>query len=425
MNVDTRAEPEHPTTLTAEQVNDLLTLLEDVESWDVVAKAYGVMKDAFSSEYDQMELDQVNQVLRDPKGRPQPAANVLLKVLERVTRIGGSRKFPEQFSTPLRKVLKAVSLGEPHVMGSSDDYKVMYSGDYDLLETAPLNVRGFKALVKRAKRVGTITDVKVGEVPEWQMLRGDEYNRKAELEHLGKLWQGKVVTDEEVRQAKKVLKEHMTPSELVEARKELRFGVLRWTPAEVASGIKKYRGRTFRLEEAMKTPGITKVDVVAWVKDKYVEVSNIVLWTHGRETYADLPELARSLGEDLLYYEAEGRFMKVAKRMYSLAKVKGYVQDQEDLLSILNSPLGAVYTVVGDLELLEEFPDAVTPARKREQLDGIRDRMAKLFFGEFEHATDPRKLLPRLRDVLEAETRKALEEKKLLPLSKAYKPRTS
>lgn len=415
------------TTLTADEVRELRNVLEDenVEARQVV----NVAKTLLVTLSHEADKELVNEAMRQAgKGRRGlgQATAYLMTVMDRVfPKQGGSRKFPEQFSTPLRKVLKAVSLGEPHVMGSSDDHKVMYSGDYDLLETSPLNVRGFKALVKRANRVGTITDIKVGEVPEWQMLRGEKYNRQAELDHLGKLWQGKVVTDEEVRQAKKVLKEHMTPSELVNARKELRFGVLRWTPKEVASGIKKYRGRTFRLEEAMKSPGITKVDVVAWVKDKYVEVSNIILWTHGRETYADLPELAKSLGEDLLYYEAEGRYMKVAKRMYSLAKVKGFVQDQEDLLDILNSQLGALYSFVSDLEVLEEFPEAVTAERKRHMLDLMRDRMAKLFYGEFDSATDPRKVMPRVKEVLEEETRKTLEKKKLLPLSASYKPRTS
>jgi len=116
--------------------------------------------------------------------------------------------------------------------------------------------------------------------------------------HLGKLWQDKVVTDAGSADGQRqLLKEHHDSCrELVEARKELRFGVLRWTPREVKAGVKKYRGRMFRLEEALKSPGITKLDLVAWVKDKYVEVSNIVLWTHGGEPYADLPDLLPVLG---------------------------------------------------------------------------------------------------------------------------------
>jgi len=232
------------------------------------------------------------------------------------------------------------------------------------------------------------------------------------------------VTDAEVKRAKALLKPHLTLREQVEARKELRFGVLRWTPAEVKKGVLRYRGRDFRLEDAMKSSGITKVDLVAWVKDKYVEVSNILLWTHGGKPYAHLPEVTRAIREDILVFRDEGKFMKMAKRMYSVAKLKGFVQDQHDLLDILNSHLGAVYTVVGDLELLDEFPQA-TKSKRREQLALMRDRMAKLYFPEFDGATSPRALIPRLRVVLEDATRKALEEKHLLPLSQHYAPTSS
>jgi hypothetical protein len=399
---------------------------EDV-SGDAVLGAARTLKVTLSHPADVELVDRAMSRARGDRRARAEAVNLLLTVVDRVfPKQGSGRKFPEQFSPPLRKVLKAMSIGTPTLMGSSDDHKVMYSGDYDLAEMVPLRrnaVAQFRSLVKRASKVGTITDIKVGEVPEWQMLRSGRYNRKAELDHLGRLWQAKVVTDDEVRRAKSILKEHLTPVELVEAKKELRFGVLRWTPREVMEGVKKYRGRVFRLEECFTSPGITKVDLVAWVKDKYVEVSNIVLWTHAGKPYADLPDLYQALGEDILYFEAEGKYMKVAKRMYSIAKAKGLLQDQKDLLEVLNSHLGAVYTVVGDLEVMDEFPQAVTKSRKRQALEGMRDRMAKLYFPEFDGASDPRKLLPRLREVLEEETKSALEERKMLPLSSEYKPK--
>jgi hypothetical protein len=300
----------------------------------------------------------------------------------------------------------------------------MYSGDYDLIEVQPLkkeSVREFQALVKRIGRVGTITDIKVGEVPEWQLLRDDEYDQQAELKALGRLWQDKVVTSTEVRRAKSILKPHLGIRELAEARKELRYGVLRWTPKEVEEGVLNYRGRTFYLEDSFKSTGITKVDLVTWLETKYVEVSNIILWSHGGEFYADVPSLAKSLAEDILRFEEDGNWMKVAKRMYSIAKYKGLLNDQERLLQILNSHLGAIYTVVSDLELLREFPDAVQPVKRKKELDLMRDRMAKLYFHEFDDATDPRKLLPDLKEVLNKETKKMLDSLKLYPLSYDYR----
>jgi hypothetical protein len=269
--------------------------------------------------------------------------------------------------------------------------------------------------------VGRITDIKVGEVPEWQLLTSRPYSQKREMEHLNRLWQDGVVTDAELKAARAMLKPHLTLPEQVEARKELRFGVLRWTPAEVAKGTKTFRGRTIRLEDAMRSSGITKVDLVAWVKDKYVEVSDIILWTKGGKPYAKVPDPIRSIQEDIAVMEQEERFMKLAKRMYSIAKVKGYVRDQEALLEVLNSHLGAIYVVLGDLELLQEFPSA-TKSKRRQQLDLMRDRMAKLFYDEFDGQMPS---VDHLRTVLEKETKKALVKRGLYPLSKHYKATSS
>jgi len=337
---------------------------------------------------------------------------------------GGHRPFPDQFSTPLRKVLKAVSIGPPNVVGSAGDHQVMYSADYDLMEEATLkstSAKTFQALVKRTQKVATITDIKCGEVQAWNLLTG-KYDREAEVKHLGQLWQDGILTEGEVQEAKKLLKEHLTVPEKLRARKELRFGVLRWTPAEVYAGHKTFRKHTFYLEDAFKSTGITKVDAVAWVNDKYIEVSNIILWHDGKKQFAQTKPLKDALAEDILLYEDEENWVKVAKRMLSLAKERGNLTDEGELRRVLNSPLGAVYTVVSDLELMEEFPDAMTPARKRKELDQMRDRMAKLYFPDFDHASNPRALLPKLKDLLQEETKHQLEVGRLLPVRKDYRP---
>jgi len=230
---------------------------------------------------------------------------------------GGHRPFPDQFSTPLRKVLKAVSIGPPNVVGSAGDHQVMYSADYDLMEAVALkstSAKTFQALVKRTQKVATITDIKCGEVQAWNLLTG-EYDREAEVKHLGQLWQDGILTEGEVQEAKKLLKEHLTVPEKLRARKELRFGVLRWTPAEVYAGHKTFRKHTFYLEDAFKSTGITKVDAVAWVNDKYIEVSNIILWHDGKKQFAQTKPLKDALAEDILLYEDEENWVKVAKRM--------------------------------------------------------------------------------------------------------------
>lgn len=341
--------------------------------------------------------------------------------------LSGKGRLPEQYSKPLRKLLEEVSFGPPDVVGSSGDPKAMYAADYDMLEYVPFRGKGtVKAFQKKVASLASkycITDIKCGENPEWNLMAGKAYDRKKELAHLRQLWQDKVITDAELKEGESLLKEHLSKGEQLSVRKALRFGIWRWTPAEVAAGVKLDRlKKPIYLEEAMKSRGITKVDVLAWVRDRYVEVSNIVLWTaRGGKPYAHIPTLLTALREDVLHYVHEGNFFKAAKRLLSIAKNKQQTETAEKLYAILNSHLGHISRVVSDLKTLAAFPNCVTDAKKREALDGLRDEMAKLYYPEFAKAKDPAKLLPALEEKLQEEARKELGKAGFLPLRGLYK----
>lgn len=331
------------------------------------------------------------------------------------------RLFPQQFSAPVRKLLDQVSFGPPDVMGSAGEHRAMYAADYDLLEfmtfRGKATVKAFQTKVAKLASTYCVTDVKCGEVSEWNLLQGKGYDQAKELAHLRRLWQEKVITDAEHKLGKRLLKPTLSVAEKVAARKQLRFGILRWTPAEVKAGVKQTRlDKPIRLEDAMTSKGITKVDILAWVKDTYAEVSNIILWTsRSGKPYAHIPEVVQSLKEDIAYYLSEGNYFKAAKRMLSIAKNRKEVAQQEKLLAILNSPLGHISTVVSDLKVLKEFPQCVTAEKKRQELDSLRDAMAKLYYPEFFKAKSPAKLLPALEETLQREAKKALEEAGFLP----------
>jgi len=337
---------------------------------------------------------------------------------------GGARAFPEQYSKCLQKVLNSISLGEPQVLGSSADHEIMYSADFDLLEYIPFrkgSPKQFQNLVAKLKSV--ITDIKCGEIPEWNLLTKKSYNQASELAHLRNLWQNKIITDTELKHGESLLKPRLTVPEKVAARKDLRFGLLRWTPAEVAKGSKEFRNKTIYLDEAMKSSGVTKIDILAWCHDKYIEVSNIFVWTHkGGKPFLKVPYLIGSLKDDVAYYISEGNYFKALKRMYSIAKNKKEQHIMKTLQDVLNSPLGHAYVVVSDLKVLKEFPEVVTSKRKRTQLDKMRNDMAKLYFPEFDNAKNVEKLLPALERTLQDETKKKMEELQLLPIKNLFKP---
>jgi hypothetical protein len=342
------------------------------------------------------------------------------------------REFPEQYSKPVIKVLKSVSFGIPRVIGSSADHKILFSADYDLIEKVKVTSRSQSQFQKKVRSVkGKITDIKCGEISEWNLLKKPyirdevvrDYSQKDELAHLNKLWSDNLLSHDEFMNATDLLQPHLSPIEFLKARKELRFGLLRWSLKEVADGYKELRNKKFiYLDEAFKTKGITKIDVVAWVINKYVEVSNIILWTNrAGSTYAYIPEIKKALAEDILVYEADGNYVKVAKRLYSLAKKMKDKGVEKAITDILNGPIGKLYMLTSDLEVLEEFPRAVTQARKRRELDLLKDYFAKLYFPELNRATPNLELLPHFQEILQYECKKELENHKLLPIPRYYR----
>jgi hypothetical protein len=273
-------------------------------------------------------------------------------------------------------------------------------------------------------------DIKCGEISEWNLLKKPYiensklhgYDQASELKHLSALWQHKLISHEEYMTASDLLKPHLNPIEFLEARKELRFGLLRWTVPEVLRGYIELRDKSiYYLDDAFKSKGITKLDLIAWITSKYVEFSNIIVWTNSRgKPYAYVPAIKKALKENILEFEAEGNYVKVAKRMYSLAKQYKDQSIVEELTNILNSPIGKLYMVTADIEVLEEFHKAVTQSRKRKELDMLKNFFAKLYFPEFNHATPSNTKLTHLKEVLQYEMEKALKKANLLPIPRDY-----
>ena len=238
------------------------------------------------------------------------------------------RQFPHQYSEPLRKIIKAISI-HPNVVGSTANPELLYAGDVDMVEAlrpTPKNIRKFQRVVKRVAR--HITDIKCGE------------------------------KDGEA---------------------------LRWTPQEVAYGEKK----GIPLLQAVKT-GLTKIDVVVWDGQKYVEVSNIFAFR----------KLKNTKKQDIRELKQEGNYFKALKKAYTIHR-------DTNIRDILNSPLGNLALIITDMRLLQEFPDKVRK-RKRQELDTMRNRFAKLLIPGYEHATPSFHILPQLEAVLQRETRKAI-----------------
>jgi hypothetical protein len=171
----------------------------------------------------------------------------------------------------------------------------------------------------------------------------------------------------------------------LELRQTLKYHVVRWKPADVLSGTKKLAdGSTMTLAEAFTTPGIAKMDVIGLVNNsRYTDFSVIYQFRIGDKILNDEPlKIDQSLKENIIGLKEEGNYFKVLKRMFALAKFQGDTVALEELHNVLNSDLGRLYQIAGDIgtlkDLLENHPDA--PLDKvRFEVDQFIGRLSNLY----------------------------------------------
>jgi hypothetical protein len=84
--------------------------------------------------------------------------------------------------------------------------------------------------------------------------------------------------------------------------------------------VKLRDGTTLSFEDAIlqKTP--PKVDLVAWIENRFVECEMLYFLKIKGKTIVETDQacVERGIKESLLTFASEGNWMKVAKRMYSL-----------------------------------------------------------------------------------------------------------
>lgn len=329
-----------------------------------------------------------------------------------------------EFSKVLYKVLEKFSIGKPNVVGSASDHQLLYVADYDMMEKVVFNsanLAKFRRLVK--KNAHSITDIKVGSIDRWNLLTSPRYSQKKELAKLEHLKVTNIISQQEYEHMRSLLKSRLNRIEFLKARKEGRFGLLRWTPDEVWRGYKILRDKAMlSLADACQSSGITKVDAVVWFRNKYVEVSNNIMWTPSlnAKPFATEDNYKRSVYESLILYLDEHNYIKAIKRMLLLSRALNLVKDTTNILRILNGPIGRLYMITSNLETLKNFPDQISAKNKEKELDYLIDYYNHLYFNEFQGLPSVGKI-PKMEEILQKNTALLMKNAKLLPIPKRYK----
>jgi hypothetical protein len=317
------------------------------------------------------------------------------------------KAFPGNYSDSVLDILARASLSGlkgVKILGSASIRSQQYSGDYDADDD--VRIKSFEAcakeiqdVVKRIRRDCYITDFKIGEVPAWNVVKGTlsegklDFKLLESLAVLDNLKAGKIISEMEYKGAERLLRAVDSPLTFVEAKKGIRFHILRWKSGEIIAGIKEVRGDTIQLEDALATGGMVKLDLIASIDNQFTEFSMIYnLFLRGKRVTpgASRAQIEEALKEDIIYYNNRSPF-KALKRTFSLAKMKNQYNEIERLLPILNSDLGRLYQIVGDLESLHMLLEQGNPpvAEIKQNLDEMRARMGSIYslkeFLEAEH----------------------------------------
>ena len=303
--------------------------------------------------------------------------------------------FPDNYSDAVVDVLSKMSLNQSlkHVRlaGSSTIRTLRFFADYDAYEvvqkpTAKQLQKVVRTLLKTP--LCYITEFKGGEIKAWNVIQDAQtYNYTHAQEKLQELHSQHIITDEEYNEATSLLLPAPTFAEHVKIKKLLRFGVLRWTPKDILRGYLVLRDSThYPLQKVFEDGSTTKLDVVAWIKDKFIEFTMLYFTSY---TPLDLDDYRK----DIRFYMNVGNYHKALKRMYTLTRAQLRRRekpdyDMEKIVAILNHPVSILYVILNDIQAIYyvmEHAHTLPKAHLRLTLQTIRENLGTL--------TEPAKLI--------------------------------
>jgi hypothetical protein len=278
----------------------------------------------------------------------------------------------------------------------------IYAGVYDGFEFIDTHgskeealkklVRKFKGIIKEIQSIPNtyIADIKCGSIEDWKII-GDHYNYKKSISQLEKLHTDGVIADEVYSEGRRRIKPRISRYEHLLLQYDIRPNVIRWTPREVILGFKKLaNARKFTLEEAIQTPIIAKLDVVSWVENnRYTDFSVIYQFRHNNVLLnPGLKDFELSVKENIFKLYHEGNYLKMAKRMFSLAKYNNRIAILEKLSELFTGDVGRLYMVYGDIgTILSLFDMGEHPSNKKIdfEIDQFKRRLSNIVLEKYIH----------------------------------------
>ena len=317
------------------------------------------------------------------------------------------KDLPGDYPEDVIKVLDAMSFGKGlKLLGSMSLRSQLYAGDYDGFEVVNVKGKGkaplvalrkkFQSMVKelRGMKDTWVGDIKSGTVEKWRVIPRDagfkdgklvNYNPTACKKKVAELLEAGVISAAEAKESEELLKPNPSVAEFLKAKGKIKFNVIRWTVPEVLANRKQLRNKEFvTLEMCFATPIITKMDVISLVQSNRFTDFSVIYEFHvgGKIINPDPVDIVSSLKENIVAYSEEGNYFKAIKRQFALAKYTGDLKTVHRLVPVLNSDLGRLYHVYGDIGTLLSLLDGhkgVPDKIVRYEINQFKNRLANIY----------------------------------------------
>lgn len=294
----------------------------------------------------------------------------------------------------------------------SQKYKVhKYPGDIDLFEAVQECCSLKSSSVKIAQRIQKIAkqiqqtpnvywgDFKAGlDMRFWidigykedKLSQSSEYNPRAIRSSLGKLYDNKLLSEEEYTNIIRLVKSE--PDLMSDEDRETLYDslrklyVLRWSVDDVINGYLNHRGKKIVLEDALTQPSIVKLDIWACPNGRYTEITNFFMLSYldeqGKQhpVNIELDDRVDMLLRDIRKYSSKQhrKSLKYAKRLWLLSDLKRSTDIAKRLYPLFSSNAALLNQITSEIETLmlmtEKLETLPIPIIIR-QVDEFKGRM--------------------------------------------------
>jgi hypothetical protein len=284
------------------------------------------------------------------------------------------KSFPNDYSDKLVNIINLMSFSNGsnvNIVGTMSLKSQKYASDVDCYEV--VKMKSIQEIELKIKQIINnlsntnnviIADLKLGNIDKFLIFKDSieiseksvkGFNSEKALKKLENLYKLKIINPVDYAQIKNKLEHfNFTPKELFDLKEDLKSHVLRWKPDDIKRGfISLPNGHRVFLMEALNTDATHKLDVIAYLDGRYVEIT-MMYEMHVKNHVINPPKknILVSIKQDVLSCLLNNQLFKMAKRIFSLARLTKQKQNIIDLSNMFNSDLGKFYSISSDIKTL-------------------------------------------------------------------------